>query len=51
MIVNTRNKFTKIIFGNSKRKNINKIINSKKDIISFAQRGKKKFTMIRNLNL
>ena len=42
MIVNTRNKFTKIIFGNSKRKNINKIINSKKDIISLLQKRKKR---------
>ena len=42
MIVNTDNKYTKIIFGNSKRKNINKIINSKKNILLVcSKRGKK----------
>ena len=43
MIVNTDNKYTKIIFGNSKRKNINKINNSKKKyIISLFKKRKKR---------
>ena len=42
MINNPFNKITKIIFGNGKRKLINKIITSKKNILLIcSKRGKK----------
>ncbi len=51
MIVNPENKFTKIIFGNSNRKKINRIINSKKKILLVcSKRGKKEIYQDKQFN-